>query len=208
MRRARPGHDRRRAAGAGRDAAVGFRPWQRAARPTRCPTSGYATARWTAERVGQSRTRCWRRQVEHNTCSVGIVAFRIPMREGLPCANPFCATSLADDRHRIRVFRRVRRTRRHLRGQRPQPFGLISTAIDVLIDHIFRGISSGLSARVRASSVGPSQARALTAHRGLRPATVSPHFTGREYVFQNVRCLTISGQLTATRNQRATVADH
>ena len=49
----------------------------------------YATARWTADRVGQSRTRCWRRQVEHKTCSVGIVAFRMPMRKGLTCANPF-----------------------------------------------------------------------------------------------------------------------
>ena len=58
-------------------------------RATNRPTSGYATARWTAERVGQSRTRCWRRQVEHNTCSVGIVAFRMPMRERTYVCEPF-----------------------------------------------------------------------------------------------------------------------
>ena len=49
----------------------------------------YATARWTADRVGQSRTRCWRRQVEHKTCSVGIVAFRMPMRERTYVCEPF-----------------------------------------------------------------------------------------------------------------------
>ena len=58
-------------------------------RPTSCSTSGYATARWTADRVGHSRTRCWRRQVEHNTCSVGIVAFRMPMRERTYVCEPF-----------------------------------------------------------------------------------------------------------------------
>ena len=62
---------------------------RRAARSTSCSTSGYATARWTADRVGHSRTRCWRRQVEHNTCSVGIVAFRMPMRERTYVCEPF-----------------------------------------------------------------------------------------------------------------------
>ena len=58
-------------------------------RSTSCSTSGYATARWTADRVMQSRTRCSRRQVEHNTCSVGIVAFRMPMRERTYVCEPF-----------------------------------------------------------------------------------------------------------------------
>ena len=61
---------------------------RRAARPTSCSTSGYATARWTADRA-DSHTRCWRRQVEHNTYSVGIVAFRMPMRERTYVCEPF-----------------------------------------------------------------------------------------------------------------------
>ena len=66
-----------------RGAAVHPRTRRRAVEPQgdEPPTNAYATARWTADRSGQSRTRYWRRRVEHNTCSVGIVAFRMPMRE-------------------------------------------------------------------------------------------------------------------------------